>query len=248
MIKLDLLPPEFRHAPPKRFKLPPFVSPKGLLVFLAALVAAELALFAILKVVLEPGFEAQQSKYLQLGPNLKGVREIKDKAAKAQQVNRQLLSWMDSGISWTLLLADISKGMEKGVWLTQLAFERRDFDAPVRVEDPSKAGAIANPAATAAVADIQNRVKSMGRGKKQAQQERRAVIVIRGRVATGEDEAAITGRFIENLKNQRAVSSLIEDLRLDEIRRTPDTEVPMFDFVISGAVKPELEKEFFNLP
>ncbi len=247
MIKLDLLPPEFRHAPPKRFKLPPFVSPKGLLVFLAALVVAELALFVTLKFVLEPGFEAQQSKYLQLGPNLKGVREIKDKAAKAQQVNRQLLSWMDSGISWTLLLADISKGMEKGVWLTQLSFERRDFDAPVKIEDASKAGTIANPAATAAVADIQNRVKSMGR-KKQADKERRAVIVIRGRVATGEDEAAITGGFIEILLLQNAVVSLIEVLRLDEIRRTPDTEVPMFDFVISGAVKPELEKEFFNLP
>ncbi len=247
MIKVDLLPPEFRHAPPKRFKLPPFVSPKGLLVFLAALAAAELTLFAVLKFGLEPGFEAQQSKYLQLGPNLKGVREIKDKAAKAQQVNRQLMSWMDSGISWTLLLADISKGMEKGVWLTQLSFERRDFDAPVKIEDPSKAGTNANPAATAAVADIQNRVKNMGR-KKQPDKERRAVLVIRGRVATGEDEAAITGRFIENLKHQNAVVSLIEDLRLDEIRRTPDTEVPMFDFVISGAVKQGLEKEFFNLP
>jgi len=247
VIKLDLLPPEFRHAPPKRFKLPPFVSPKGLLGFLAALVIVEIGLFAVLKLVLEPGFESQQSKYLQLGPNLKGVRDIKDKAAKAQQVNRQLRSWMDSGLSWTLLLADISKGMEKGIWLTQLSFERRDFDAPIKLEDPSKAGAIANPAATAAVADIQGRVKNMGR-KKQAEKERRAVIVIRGRVATGEDEAAITGRFIENLKNQKAVTGLIEDLRLDEIRRTPDTEVPMLDFIISGAVKPELEKEFFNLP
>lgn len=246
MIRVNLLPPEFRHDPPRKFKLPPFVSPKGLIIFLAALALAEAALFLYLKMALEPRFAERQSTYLRLGPDLKSVRDIKNRAAAAQEVNRQLVAWIKSGSSWTALLNDLSGGMEKGVWLTHLTFERREMDQPAKLEG-SERTTTANPSAAAAVADVQSRVNRLGR-KKQPQKERRVVMVIRARVVAGEEQAAVTGRLIENLKNQPAISGLIEDLRLEEIRRTDDTEVSMFDFVISGAVRGPQDKEFFNLP
>lgn len=253
MIRLNLLPVELRQPEPKKFSLPPFVSPKGLLFFLAVISAAEALLFIYLKFIAEPQFAVYQKKYMGLGSDLKAVRDLKEKAAKAQEVNRQLLTWMDVGTVWSELMGQLSSGMEKGVWLTHLAFERRDFDVLAKTEDRSASSAsaggavTANPAAAAAVANIQGRVKNLGRGK-QADKEKRVVLVLRGRVATAEDHAAIIGRFIESVKNQKAVTDLIEDLRLDEIRKNPDSEVPMYDFVISGAVRRELEKEFFNLP
>lgn len=251
MIRINLLPAEYRHEPPRKFKLPAFVSPKGLLVFLAVLVIAELLIFAYLKMVAEPKFAARQIAHLKLGPDLKAVRDIKNRASAAQEVNRQLLAWIKTGTSWTSMMNDLSAGMEKGVWLTHLTFERRDDDAPIeadsRAQSPVQTAGAVNPNAAAAAADIKDRVNRLGR-KKQAGKERRAVMVIRARVVAGEDQTAVTGRLIENLKNRPAISGLIEDLRLDEIRRTEDTEVSMFDFVISGAVRREYDKEFFNLP
>lgn len=244
MIRVNLLPEEFRQPEAKKFKLPEFVGPKGLLIFLALLAFVELALLAHLKFVAEPRYVDFQSQYLQLGPNLKGVRDIKDKAAKAQDVNRQLMSWINAGHSWSSLLNGISEGMEKGVWLTLLTFERRDFDLPVKVEERVRPEA--NAAAGAAVADIQSRVKGMGK-KKGIEKERRVVMVIRGRVAAEDNQAAVTGRLIEKLKNQSPVSELIEDLRLDEIRRADESQSGIFDFVVSGVVRREKDKEFFNL-
>jgi hypothetical protein len=246
MIRVNLLPEEFRQPEVKKFKLPEFVGPKGLLVFLGLLVCIELALLAYLKFVAEPQYVNYQSKYLQLGPNLKGVRDIKSQAAKAQDVNRQLLSWINAGHSWSSLLDGISSGMEKGVWLTLLTFERRDFDVPLKVEE--RAQPALNPAATAAVADIQSKVKGMGKKTKESAKERRVVMVIQGRVAAEDNQAAVTGRLIESMKNQSPVSDLIEDLRLDEIRRADESQSGIFDFVISGVVRREKEKEFFNLP
>ncbi len=245
MIQLNLLPEEFRQPEVKKFKLPEFVSPKGLLIFLGALVLVELALLAHLKFVAEPKYVNFQSEYLKLGPNLKGVRDIKNRAAKAQDVNRHLTAWIKTGDSWSSLLTGLSDGMEKGVWLTLLSFERRDFDVAVNAAEA--AAQVASSDAGKTAADIQARVKRLGK-KKGDDKERRVVMVIRGRVAAEDNQTAVTGKLIENLKNQSPISGLIEDLRLDEIRRADESQSSIFDFVISGVVRREKEKEFFNLP
>lgn len=251
MIRINLLPEEFRRKEPKRFKLPAFVSPKGLLIFLAGLAVAELLLLIFLKFFAGGHFDRLQTEYRNLGADLKGVRDIKRQASLAQEVNRELLAWMDPSLHWTPLMNDLANGMEKGVWLTHLQFERREFDAPIKVETANAAPTAGSVGAVSAEAQaLVARVQGAGgRGKKGGgDKEKRVVMVLRGRVAVDEQEAAVVGRFIENLKNQKSIAALTEDLRLDEIRRTADSEVPMFDFVVSGTVRPEREKDFFNLP
>ncbi len=251
MIRINLLPKEFRHPEPRRFKLPAFVSPKGLLMFLAVLAVVELALFIVLKLVVGTHFDRLQAEYRNLGGDLKGVREIKRQASLAQEVNRHLMAWMDPSIHWTPFMNDLAGGMEKGVWLTHLQFERREFDAPIKVETADTAAGNASVGAVSAEAKaLVARVQGGGaRGKKGGgDKEKRVVMVLRGRLAVEEEEAAVVGRFIENLKNQKAIAALVEELKLDEIRRTADSEVPMFDFVVSGVVKRDREKDFFNLP
>lgn len=227
MITVNLLPPEFRHKRPKQFKLPPFVSPKGLLFFLGALVCIEILLAVNLGFFADKKFDKLQARYRDLGPALKEVRGIRAQAGRAQEVERQLKAWMNPPVTWTAFMNALSDGMEKGVWLTHLSFERKEFDLP--------------PAAQTALPARPGRVTA------QPAKEQRTIMMIRGRAAVDQEEAAAAGRFIEKLMNEKAISDLTEDLRLDEIRRTPDSKTPMFDFVILGTVKREREKDFFNL-
>ena len=257
MIRINLLPPEFRHAPAKRFKLPPFVSPKGLLCFLAALVCLEAAMAANLKFFAGHRFDQQQNEYRSLGPSLKKVRDIKKQASEMQDVTRQLTVWMEPVATWTAFMNGLAAGMEKGVWLTHLQFERRWFDLPEKPADPEpavtkpapgkKAAAGSKPAAQPAPAAASRLGAARGGRSRQDAKEERVVMIIKGRVAVDQQEAAVAGRFIDHLKNQKALGDLVEDLRLDEMRRSPESEVPMFDFVIVGTVKRVREKDFFNL-
>lgn len=233
MIRINLLPPEFRYQKPKQFRLPPFVSPKGLLFFLAALICIEIAIGVDLKFFAGQKFDQQQAEYRDLGPRLKEVRAIRAKAGQAQDVERQLKAWMNPPVTWTAFMNALSEGMEKGVWLTHLTFEHKDFE-------PVAAPEIVPGAASSTGRTV--------RGGAQAAKERRTVMVIQGRVAVDQEEAAVAGRFIEKLKNQKTISELTEDVRLDSIRRTPDSEAAMFDFTILGTVKRAREKDFFNLP
>jgi Tfp pilus assembly protein PilN len=245
MIRVNLLPVELRPKEVKRFKLPPFVSPKGLLCFLISVVCVEILMVAHQLLFGEPRFQRLQAEYQTLSSPLKAVRDIKDKVSGAQEVNRELQRWMEPKISWTAFMNALVNGMEKGIWLTEIKFERRDYEAP---EPPERARAASQGTnVNTAVAAAQKLATRMPAASGPAALEKRVVLVMRGRVAVEQDEAAVVSRFMQNLKAQPAIADMAEDFYLNEIRRDTEAAMPMFDFVVLAVIKRDKEKEFFNL-
>jgi len=231
MIKINLLPQEFRKDEKHSLVLPDIISPKSLFLFLFLLIIVEAGLFAYTRWLLEPRYEALQDQFISLGPKLKVVRSIKTETSAKQKTLRALSKKMERPFYWTGILNAVARGTVKGVWLNHLVVETREFEIKKDEEKKEAEKEDSSP----------KKRPRRKRSSKGPEKEKRFVLALKGRVAAMSGETAVMSHLISRLKQQEAMREAAEDIFLERISRGTLGEKQVYDFVVLCLFRREFE-------
>ena len=229
MIRVNLLPKEFRSVETNGLSLHSFTTRRNLVYFVALLIVLEIGFFMESTFSAGPRIRSLEVEMESLEPQMKVVRLMEGKLQNIQVINSQLKFYMDRPFYWTEILNELSESMIPGLWLTHVEAKRQEFHA-------------------GELQDRQGSQQQTGKaGVNAARREKRVVLVLRGRAAVYGDETAALGKFIQRLKDQEAFSHLTEDIYLESINRVHLSEKQLFEFSIFCVLKKEAESEFYDI-
>ena len=227
MIKVNLLPPEFRMKEETgEISLRRLATSRNLLRFVLVLVVLEMGFFLESALWAGPRIGAFQEELATLEPQHKVVRMMQGELQKSRVTDTQIRTWFNRPFYWTNLLRDLSDSVIPGVWLSHIEITRREFDISAMKDTGTAPGP---------------RLFSAGRRR-----EKRVVFVLSGRTAVRGQETATIGRVIQRLKKKEVFSRVMEDIYLENIKRVEREVRPLFEFSIVCVVKKELESEFYD--
>lgn len=220
MIEINLLPEELRKKR-KKASVAGELSPKK-----AALIGA-VALLALQFLATAHAFYLKSQ-----------IGSVTGQIARLNEQNKQINVWknelkvMDARIKesdtltsrnfrWASLLNSISDSITRGVWLSSLSLrvEERNITP---VEPPKAAPKVKGARAPKPPRPVVEKI---------------VTLLLEGSAVGQGEETAIIGKFIKELKNNKLLSELFEDVRLSTINQRKIRDFDVYDFALSCQFK-----------
>lgn len=204
MIEINLLPKELRK---KKIELP------SINISVIPIVVAVLMIHLLL--VFSTNMKARtltrlENKWQDILPEKEDAERLKGELTKMREKIDAVDGLIQGRMSWAKKLSDLSDAMMQEVWLNRLWLEQKIILQRVEPEKSEGGGAQAGAATKGTV------VKTLH---------------IDGSViATGGEEAAAIGKFIRNLKNNKAFFADFKEIETTSIQRSQLKDVEVMDF------------------
>lgn len=248
MIEINLLPAEFRKKEKKDkkdSKMPELPYLRMFIIFFIGLVAVEVLLFFFLL------YQGQRSKELHmeakhLAPDFERIKKIKLDTARTEAMQARLTELTTQPFHWTMLLAAISESVTEDIWLTSVETQKKIvlFDMPKPKEKKEKKE-------KGKAADAKGKEKSAPEEKprqraatRQAKGKRNEhMLIIRGSAPATSEGTGSIGVFIQSLKDNELIKSIVTKAKLETIDRVivdEEAGTELFNFSVTCLLKDPL--------
>ncbi len=215
MIEINLLPDEFRKKETVKLMLPEIPLLKILPIVVAVFMAL-LLIFVLVAVVQWVQFSAVTAEMAGLSKQHAEMIKQKNETTETAKKLQQLETMAGRKFFWWSLMNALSDSVTKGIWLRELAV--------VEMTPP----AVAAPKTSAA-----NSVKPPPPTKAW-------FLKLDGSTVAQGQETAYVGKFIKELKDNKALSGLFEGVELADMNQRKIREYDVYDFVLLCKFKKEL--------